>query len=86
MSGKDVADGLELDGQVEEAVQMPAHENLTDVDAGDRERGGERLARRAQVVVLGVEHQHRAEAVEDGVGGHGVAVGRARGDRPGSCG
>src|SRR5262249_32744583 len=68
-----------LGWEVEEAVQHAADQDLLDVHAGPGRGGGECLARRAQVVVLGVQYQGGAEAVPNGAGGGRVAVGRAKG-------
>ena len=52
-------------------------QHVPDVDARRGELRGERLAGGPQVVELGVEHQDRAQPVEHGHAGHGVAVGPA---------
>jgi hypothetical protein len=70
-----VPDGPDLGREVEEAVQHAADHDLPDVHAGQGHGGGERLAGRAQVVVLGVQHQGGTQPVQDGAGRERVSVG-----------
>ena len=72
-----LADRADRGGQVEEPVQHRGDHGLPYVDPGGGERRRERLAGGAQVVVLGVEHQGRAQPAQVGQRRERVAVGLA---------